>query len=404
MQRIPLKVGFTLMYSFKNVDVIEALRNIVKLNTENYQSDFNYDVLRLKTDTGKDYFCFMTRESGTWLFNEEDVYRVGSHANTTWKCYANNAENVKVYAVEVTDRSKDSVYGNIYEMDYIKSLEDIKANEKPIQYVDIVYDGDKKLRVDYVTFNSNYQSLALKLGNIKSYSYVAKDEEELSYHLKINHSMREKQCKPFDIDRYINSLNSSKLAKAGYKKDDMYCVSADDAVKLVKNTNIPVYQLNTGEAQSVTLDVIYANKFQKPLYGIKFDDKERFDIIDRKERAAIIKQYEIDKDKNDKLSSYGYTGKDMYPLYPKEIEKAFNNAIPVVLLGKGDKVTRAFSLEEAKEYVRKKGMAAIHINYKDTFLNINQNKGIAGRVANAKKKAAEQSNISKIVNIRQNER
>lgn len=49
-------------------------------------------------------------------------------------------------------------------------------------------------------------------------------------------------------------------------------------------------------------------------------------------------------------------------------------------------------------------MAAIHINYKDTFLNINQNKGIAGRVANAKKKAAEQSNISKIVNIRQNER
>ncbi|MGB4603655.1 MAG: hypothetical protein WBI08_04375, partial [Bacteroidales bacterium] len=266
MQRIPLKVGFTLMYSFKNVDVIEALRNIVKLNTENYQSDFNYDVLRLKTDTGKDYFCFMTRESGTWLFNEEDVYRVGSHANTTWKCYANNAENVKVYAVEVTDRSKDSVYGNIYEMDYIKSLEDIKANEKPIQYVDIVYDGDKKLRVDYVTFNSNYQSLALKLGNIKSYSYVAKDEEELSYHLKINHSMREKQCKPFDIDRYINSLNSSKLAKAGYKKDDMYCVSADDAVKLVKNTNIPVYQLNTGEAQSVTLDVIYANKFQKPLY------------------------------------------------------------------------------------------------------------------------------------------
>jgi len=404
MQRIPLKVGFTLMYSFKNVDVIEALRNIVKLNTENYQSDFNYDVLRLKTDTGKDYFFFMTRKFGTWLFNEDDVYRVSSHANITWKCYANNAENVKVYAVEVTDRSKDSVYGNIYEMDYIKSLEDIKANEKPIQYVDIVYDGDKKLRVDYVTFNSNYQSLALKLGNIKSYSYVAKDEEELSYHLKINHSMREKQCKPFDIDRYINSLNSSKLAKAGYKKDDMYCVSVDDAVKLVKNTNIPVYQLNTGEAQSVTLDVIYANKFQNPLYGIKFDDKERFDIIDRKERAAIIKQYEIDKDKNDKLSSYGYTGKDMYPLYPKEIEKAFNNAIPVVLLGKGDKVTRAFSLEEAKEYVRKKGMAAIHINYKDTFLNINQNKGIAGRVANAKKKAAEQSNISKIVNIRQNER
>lgn len=392
------------MYSFKNVDVIEALRNIVKLNTENYQSDFNYDVLRLKTDTGKDYFFFMTRKFGTWLFNEDDVYRVSSHANITWKCYANNAENVKVYAVEVTDRSKDSVYGNIYEMDYIKSLEDIKANEKPIQYVDIVYDGDKKLRVDYVTFNSNYQSLALKLGNIKSYSYVAKDEEELSYHLKINHSMREKQCKPFDIDRYINSLNSSKLAKAGYKKDDMYCVSVDDAVKLVKNTNIPVYQLNTGEAQSVTLDVIYANKFQNPLYGIKFDDKERFDIIDRKERAAIIKQYEIDKDKNDKLSSYGYTGKDMYPLYPKEIEKAFNNAIPVVLLGKGDKVTRAFSLEEAKEYVRKKGMAAIHINYKDTFLNINQNKGIAGRVANAKKKAAEQSNISKIVNIRQNER
>src|SRR5690606_29187095 len=164
MQRIPLKVGFTLMYSFKNVDVIEALRNIVKLNTENYQSDFNYDVLRLKTDTGKDYFFFMTRKFGTWLFNEDDVYRVSSHANITWKCYANNAENVKVYAVEVTDRSKDSVYGNIYEMDYIKSLEDIKANEKPIQYVDIVYDGDKKLRVDYVTFNSNYQSLALKLG------------------------------------------------------------------------------------------------------------------------------------------------------------------------------------------------------------------------------------------------
>ena len=40
-----------------NVDLVEALRSIVKLKVDNYQSDIVYDILDLVNSKVNDYFC-----------------------------------------------------------------------------------------------------------------------------------------------------------------------------------------------------------------------------------------------------------------------------------------------------------------------------------------------------------
>ena len=106
-----------------NVDLLEALRSIVKLKVDHYQSDIAYDILDLANSKENDYFCFMARESGTWLFEQKQVYIKDTQANITWKSYEDR--EVSSYAVEITQKDKDKIIGNIYEIDYNKTLEDI---------------------------------------------------------------------------------------------------------------------------------------------------------------------------------------------------------------------------------------------------------------------------------------
>ena len=62
------------MRMFMNVDIISSLRMIMSNNTLFYQTDFEYDVEIFQRAAAGSYFLWMSRKSGTYLFNEYDTH------------------------------------------------------------------------------------------------------------------------------------------------------------------------------------------------------------------------------------------------------------------------------------------------------------------------------------------
>lgn len=115
--------------SFLNVDVLETLRKIMEHNTDYYQTDFRYDVEKLREAAGdrnaERNFFWMSRSGGTWCFAEPDVYIRNTSPHNTWNYYGagNKSEHVKTFWIELKGMRDDKVMGNIAEMDYQKHLD-----------------------------------------------------------------------------------------------------------------------------------------------------------------------------------------------------------------------------------------------------------------------------------------
>lgn len=115
---------------FKNVDVIETLRSAMVRNTAHYLEDFEKDISILRraaadADPEHKWLYWMSRECGTWLFFEKDVYFRHTLANSAWCNYAAE-RNIITFAVYLTAADGPQVMGNLYELDYQQSLKDVE--------------------------------------------------------------------------------------------------------------------------------------------------------------------------------------------------------------------------------------------------------------------------------------
>lgn len=163
-----------------NVDLLEALRSIVKLKVDHYQSDITYDILDLASSKENDYFCFMAREAGTWLFEQKQVYIKDTQANITQKSYENS--DVSTYAVEITHKEEGKILGNIYEIDYQKTLDDIKANEKEVEKIEVTFVNDNKIVFDVESFKNNKNDIIRDYGEIKDTKDLIKNYFDFKIH------------------------------------------------------------------------------------------------------------------------------------------------------------------------------------------------------------------------------
>ena len=266
------------MKALINVDLVEALRSIVKLKVDHYQDDIVYDLLSLANAKANDYFCFMARESGTWMFEQKEVYIKDSPANITWKHYEDN--DVSTYALEIIQKDKDKIIGNIYEIDYNKTLEDIKANEKEIEKVEITFMDESKILLDLDDYERRKSSILGSYGEVKETKQLIKDYFNFKIHQSQLKSERLKKQRPIKLDDYLQDINREKLRKLGYKKNDLYYISSSDCRSLLEKTNINVYAIKDNE--KIKIDSPSATH-ENLIYGIWIEDKKRFDFFDRKE-------------------------------------------------------------------------------------------------------------------------
>ncbi|MBU5428395.1 hypothetical protein KQI41_18560 [Tissierella pigra] len=349
------------MKALINVDLLEALRSIVKLKVDHYQSDITYDILDLASSKENDYFCFMAREAGTWLFEQKQVYIKDTQANITWKSYENS--DVSTYAVEITHKEEGKILGNIYEIDYQKTLEDIKVNEKEIEKIEVTFVNDNKIIFDVESFKNNKNDIIRDYGEIKDTKDLIKDYFDFTIHQNKLNAERLKVKSIIKLDDYLYGLNKERLNDIGYKKNDIFYISKDDADKMLNQTNINVYMIKGNE--KVKIDTL-ANTYEKITYGIWIEDKKRFDNFDRNELNKIIREKINGNRKKEKLIDFGYRGNDLYLLDShQEIKNAFIQDIRIYGVDKDLNKIVLKNMKEVSDQLKQKNIIAVDINDKE---------------------------------------
>ena len=77
----------------ENIDILAFLEQVMLKNIHSYQSDFQYDIARLRdatleSDPERRTFYWMSRLAGIWLVTERDTFLRGSNGHTIWTHYA----------------------------------------------------------------------------------------------------------------------------------------------------------------------------------------------------------------------------------------------------------------------------------------------------------------------------
>lgn len=155
------------MRKFLGCDVFAVLNEIMRHNTESYQEDFNVDK-EILTEAANEKnkfdrrFLWMSRPNGTHCLKEKEAYLKDTSANHTWRYYAEQSnDKIIAYAVEI-DGFKDGVLkGDLYELDYHESANNIRKLAVPVKSVELTYEDGREITVPY---ENDWRS---KLGDVQ---------------------------------------------------------------------------------------------------------------------------------------------------------------------------------------------------------------------------------------------
>lgn len=165
------------------------------------------------------------------------------------------------------------------------------------------------------------------------------------------------------LDDYLYGLNKERLNNVGYKKNDIFYISKDDADKILNQTNINVYMIKGNK--KVKIDTL-ANIYEKVTYGIWIEDKKRFDSFDRNELNKIIREKLNGNRKKEKLMDFGYRGSDLYLLDShQEIKNAFIQDIRIYGVDKDLNKIVLKNMKEVSDQLKQKNIIAVDINDKE---------------------------------------
>ena len=245
---------------FQNVDVLETLQKIMEHNTDYYQSDFQYDVTKLREaaadrNAGRRFF-WMSRGSGTWCFAEPEVYIRNTSQHNTWNYYGagNKSEHVKTFWIELKGMRDEKVIGDIVELDYQKHLDYLCTHAFDPSAVEMVFKNPNGCRTfSYQEYDQNFQSIAQRYGTVQRVSFLVADPYELSRAVVDAHGLFWEAAEPMDIDAYVKRMDHDRLHDYGYTADDLVLTGPLDAEKAVKNS-LACYALNPDGSKELIAD------------------------------------------------------------------------------------------------------------------------------------------------------
>lgn len=154
------------MRKFENCDIFSVLGKIVSHNTKHYQTDFDVDkeIFTRAAEEKKVMdrrYLWMSRPCGTHCLKEKDVFLRDTSEYHTWTAYADTADEINAYAVQVNGYEDGILKGDLYELDYASHCAMVKNEAVPIGHVRLFCkDGDV-----YVPYSENWRDIA------RQYSY-----------------------------------------------------------------------------------------------------------------------------------------------------------------------------------------------------------------------------------------
>ena len=244
---------------FENVDVLETLQKIVEHNTDYYQTDFQYDIEKLREaaadrNAGRHFF-WMSRGGGTWCFAEPEVYIRNTSQHNTWDYYGGSkSEHINPFWIELKGMRDEKVMGDIVEIDYQKHLDYLCTHSFEPSAVEIVFKNPNDVRTfSYQEYDQNFQSIAQRYGTVERVSFRVADPYALSRAATLAHGLFWDATEPMEIDDYVKRLDRDRLHDYGYTADDLILTGPLDAEKAVKNA-LTCYALSPDGTKELIAD------------------------------------------------------------------------------------------------------------------------------------------------------
>lgn len=206
---------------FENIDLIDALRRIMDIHTQNYKEDFEMDSklireLAVSESSADKNLLWMSRTNGTHILREREVYIEGTYENKTWTYYhEQTSDPILAYHVEITGEKDGVVMGNLTELDYaahVKRLADLTVT---IEKVAVTFEDDSTYYLPFKSYRKEIAQIEGEHGNVTSVAYLPESERELSMILRREYFKNDFRAEIGDIDDHIRSLavNHGKVAE-----------------------------------------------------------------------------------------------------------------------------------------------------------------------------------------------
>lgn len=167
---------------FSNVDVLQFMEQIVQKHMQCYQSDFEIDKEILKEAAGNKEqqdrtFIWLCRTHGTWCLHERDVFIKNTREYNTFTFYMEQtSEPVLAFVVEVTGVCDDTVYGNLYAVNYEAFYKHVKDSALDEAYIVMKYEYGIRIKNAYAHIDAYPDK---EYGEFKSFQSQPSSQEEL---------------------------------------------------------------------------------------------------------------------------------------------------------------------------------------------------------------------------------
>lgn len=248
------------MRAFIDVDAQECLRRVTEENTVHYRADFEYDIHALKAAALNGYlrdFLWMSRESGTYLFNHKHVFVKGISEHNTWLYYRDHPEEIRAFFVHVDGIRDGKPRGYLAELDYTEHCRQVEQMAISATVVQIDFQDGQRRTFDYADYNKNWKSIFLDYGRSFRVEYGAPGldalTEQIRYRLKA-------ELEPDDFEAYMNEMRREPFERLGCRGSGFVRLSSFDAHKCLEY-GIPVYLFEQGTPAQPVRDFAEIDRF-----------------------------------------------------------------------------------------------------------------------------------------------
>ena len=193
-------------------------------NTKHYQSDFELDIgtfqqIAQTPVPNKPVLYWMSRPSGTWYFQERDLFIRDSQAFHTWQYYKDSRDTILSYAVEITGMSGSHIMGNLYTQDYQAVTKHLEQAAQNAVSVLIRFEGQEEaMRFSYTDYQNNRLAIHTRFGKAETFRLEPEDPLRFKDILQSEKESRQKFITG-DFEKHMNEMTAGeKYSLSGYLK------------------------------------------------------------------------------------------------------------------------------------------------------------------------------------------
>ncbi len=204
----------------KNTNIIETIGLITKYNTVRFQSDLQYDIesiqQRIQAPEREQNFLWISRQNGTHLLSERDVFIRGTASYHTFQSVSEGNPPPQLYLLELKYQDNEGIKGNITQIDYPFMAKFAEVHGQNPTAVLINWQNlQEPFSLSYEQYLTQTRGLVGKYGPIEYVEYQVEREPVLQSVLAQNRANT--MSVAFTMERDVHIFNVEQYCQKIYK-------------------------------------------------------------------------------------------------------------------------------------------------------------------------------------------